>query len=380
MMTNSQIGERIRFARVLRGYSQQQLGEAVSCSRQYIHQVESGLRAPSDDVEAAICEALEITSLFIKTELHNELQPEQCHFRKRRTTSLTLAARVAAFGTLLEAVLNYVEQFVELPSPFNFDLTPSEMGDDGKYTRETIERIAERFRAENNLGTDTPISDVTALLENLGVVVTAFNGVSDKVDALSFSRSRHFVLRNTEKQSTCRQRFDLAHELGHLVLHQGVETGCHTTEAEADHFASAFLFPRKAFIREFPSCISQSGRFKWLSLEKLKLRWKVSLRAVIYRAHSLGLIDSRQYRAANVKLSKEGLPEKGDHYIPLEEPTLLESSFSLIREQLSLDFARISTNLGVQPRYLAELLGVSCPTVNMDNNIAAMPPRRLGSA
>lgn len=377
MNPSCKLGERIRFARVLKGFSQQQLGEAVSCSRQYIHQVEAGLKLPSDELFAAICESLSITPRFADGEFHNELQPEQCHFRKRRSTPLSLAARVAAFGTLLEVVLDYVEQFVELPSPFLFELQSCEEGDKGTYSREAIERIAERFRVGIGLGVDTPIGNITALLENLGVIVTAFSGVSDKVDALSFSRGRHFVLRNTEKQSTCRQRFDLAHELGHLVLHQGVETGCHTTEAEADHFASAFLFPRKAFIREFPMCVGQSGRFKWIALEKLKLRWKVSLRAIIYRAHSLGMIDSRQYRAANVKLSKEGLPEKGDEKIALEEPTLLENTFSLLRDELKISFPSFAEGLGLQPDYLAAMLGITYESGGARDNVSAMRPLRF---
>lgn len=44
------------------------------------------------------------------------------------------------------------------------------------------------------------------------------------------------------------------------------------TEREADAFASAFLFPRKSFAREFPSCITSRGTIDWKNIQpKVKM-------------------------------------------------------------------------------------------------------------
>lgn len=64
------------------------------------------------------------------------------------------------------------------------------------------------------------------MVENQGAIVTTFDGVSDKVDALSINRKYPIIIRNTAKESVCRMRFDIAHECGHLIMHDGIETGC----------------------------------------------------------------------------------------------------------------------------------------------------------
>ena len=374
---NNDLGGRIRFARILKGLSQQELGELVYTSRQFIFQIESSTRAPSQDLLGAICEALDVTHLFMESSYECNIQPDQFHFRKRRSTPLSLASRVAAFGSLLEQILLYLELYVDLPKPFEFDLVPADCNQDGEYTRQQIENISNKFREKFKLGKDTPIDNVTKLLENLGVVVTSFKDVSEKVDALSFSKTRHYILRNTEKASVCRQRFDLAHELGHLILHQGVETGDPRTEAEADHFASAFLFPNIAFIKEFHQCLTIGGSFRWERLFQLKQRWKVSARAIIYRAHSLGLIDSRQYRSANIYLSKIGRSEPLDDKLEMESPVLLNNTFDLLQREMGISFAEISKNLGFNPKYLSGIMNLQRNDLTQETNISALKPMRL---
>lgn len=378
-MTNqsNDLGGRIRFARILKGLSQQELGELVSTSRQFIFQIESGTKSPSQELLGAICDTLEVTKIFMDASYECDIQPDQFHFRKRRSTPNSLASRVAAFGTLLEQVLIYLDMYVDLPPPFEFEIKREECNQDGEYTRQQIENISNRFRETYSLGQDTPIDNVTTLLENLGVVVTSFNGVSDKVDALSFTKTRHYILRNSEKASVCRQRFDLAHELGHLILHQGVETGDPRTEAEADHFASAFLFPNKAFVREFHQCLTIGGSFRWEQLFQLKRRWKVSARAIIYRAHSLGLVDSRQYRSANIYLSKIGRTEPLDEILEMEPPILLNDTFDLLLKGMGISFAEISNGLGFNPKYLSEMMELDREDLIQESNISALKPMRL---
>ena len=53
-------GDKLRLARLLNGLTQQQLGESITASRQFVHQMESGVRQPSDDVLNALCETLQV--------------------------------------------------------------------------------------------------------------------------------------------------------------------------------------------------------------------------------------------------------------------------------------------------------------------------------
>ncbi|WCF12213.1 helix-turn-helix domain-containing protein [Edwardsiella piscicida] len=58
-------GERLRLARLLKGYTLQELGDAVFVTRQSIHQYESDVRAPANDVRNALAEFLQVSTDFL---------------------------------------------------------------------------------------------------------------------------------------------------------------------------------------------------------------------------------------------------------------------------------------------------------------------------
>lgn len=359
------IGERLRLARLLKGCTLQELGEAVSVTRQSIHQYESDVRAPADDVKNALAEFLKVSPDFFSLPMSGDVKPEQCHFRKRQTTPVGVKNRVQAYSTVLEQFVEQLHEHLDLPeNRFNLvdcDNLP-------ELTPPIIERIAEGARERWGVGPDAPIDNMVNVLENQGAIVTSFDGVSEKVDALSVNRKYPIIIRNTAKESVCRMRFDLAHECGHLVMHDGVETGCKKTEREADAFASAFLFPRKSFSREFPPCIQSNGQINWSKVYQLKLRWKVSARAIIYRAHYLGFINAQQYRSANVWFSqtRQSRQERYDDQLPLEEPHVLKDSLDILKSHLGISFEKLSEKLGVYPELLAEISGVKYTSEQLD--------------
>lgn len=358
-------GERLRLARLLKGVTLQELGDAVSVSRQAIHQYESDARAPSTEVRNALAEYLEVSSGFFSMPLSGDVKPEQCHFRKRQTTPVSVKERVQAYSTVLEHLVIELHEHLDMPKN-NFSLIDNNKI--AELTPPIIEKIAEGARLRWNLSSDAPIDNMVNVLENQGAIVTCFDGVSDKVDALSVNRKYPIIIRNTAKESVCRMRFDLAHECGHLVMHDGIETGCKQTEREADAFASAFLFPRKSFAREFPVCISFDGVINWNKIYELKKRWKVSAKAIIYRAHNLGFLNAQQYRNANVWFSKtrQSRQEKWDDVLEMEEPHILKESLFVLGEQLGITFDKMADKLGVKPNLLASVAGIEYEETSSD--------------
>lgn len=347
-------GDKLRLARLLNGLTQQQLGDAISSSRQFVHQMESGVRQPASDVLNALCETLQVKENFFGNPVGNDVKFEQCHFRKRKTTPVGIANRVLAFSTIFEQLVDYINQHLELPT-INL---PTIEHSSSCYSNSEIERAAEECRKIWGLGLNTPIAKMTRVLENAGVVITQFNGVSEKVDALSLNRKFPIIVRNDVKESVCRMRFDLAHECGHFVLHEGIETGDHITESEADKFASAFLFPRSAFLNEFSSI--KDSRLDWRLIYKLKLRWGMSAKAILYRAHHLDLISAQQYRSGNVYLNKTGQSkiENYDDKIESEAPELLINAIEILRKELGISFKYIADYLGVSPGMLSTITGI----------------------
>jgi len=349
--------DKLRLARILKGYTLQEVGEAVAVTRQNISQFENGSRVPSSkDLLAALAEFLSVDESFFFKEGINEVRPEQCHFRKRKTTPVGVTNKVIAYSTLLEELVEYLHSILDLPeSDFNF-LNLSSGVD---LNAADIEEFSRQARLRWGLSEDAPIDNMVDVVERAGAIVTCFDGVSDKVDALSVNRKYPLIIRNTAKQSICRMRFDLAHECGHLLMHDGIETGCQKTEREADIFASSFLFPKEAFVSEFQGCVV-GKRINWDRIYALKLRWKVSARAIIYRANFLNLISAQTYRQANVYFSRtrQTRVEKFDDQIPQELPFVIQEAFDQVGRHLNLSFGDLSRKLGVKPLLLSSITGI----------------------
>lgn len=341
---------RLRLARLFHGLTHAELGARVSSSRQFLHQLESGIKTPNELMVNVLSEQLEVEPSFFFIPIAEDVVEQQCHFRKQRTTPAKITQQVLARGTLFSETVSKLEEYLDLPEVDFPDIPVN--------SRLDVEQAAERCRKHWGLGLTAPIVNMMRVAENAGAVVTHFEGVSEKVDALSVSRRRPLIVMSTSKGSGCRSRFDIGHEIGHLVMHQGIETGDHDTETQANHFAAAFLFPRSAFIAEFP----REKKLNWAMLYQLKLKYKISVAAIIYRAyHHLGLIDATQYRVAQIYLSRSTQKkiEKYDEAVVIEQPELLGSAFQALFDDEDISAEDFASQIAINPNLLEKLTGIS---------------------
>lgn len=343
-------GERLRLARVAQGLTLDQVGIRVSATRQYLNQLEQGSKVPTDEMVEALSAALSVKTHFFSLLTHDSVRPEQCHFRKQRTTPVSVISQVLARGTLLDGFVSRLDQEVDLPVVSFPDISASSATE--------IEEAAEEARRTWGLGLG-PISSMMRVVENAGAVVSFFGGVSERVDALSIDRQRPMIIRSEAKPAACRLRFDLAHECGHLIMHRGVETGDKVTEDQANRFASAFLLPRSSFIHEFP----RGHYLNWKIIYDLKLRWKVSAAAIIRRAYDLRMISADQYRTGYIHLSKTGQKrvEYYDDQISPEEPELLLSAMDALENAFPGSVQRIASEVGLEATMFENVSGVELP-------------------
>ena len=114
-MANKFLGEKLRLARLLNGMTLKELGDAVTASRQFIHQLEGDLRQPPEDMLYALCEVLSVRKDFFFTVLDNDVKFEQCHFRKRKTTPVALANRVCSYSTIFEELVKFLSKYLDFP-------------------------------------------------------------------------------------------------------------------------------------------------------------------------------------------------------------------------------------------------------------------------
>lgn len=342
---------RLRLARTFRGFTFEELGDKVSASRQFVHQLESGKRSPAPDMTAALAAALLVESDFFTRPVANDIPHDECNFRSLASSRVRDLEQVISHGILLEELLESLEEDLEFPE-VNFPRIPVD-------DLEEVEVCAARSRTFWGLGLSDPIASIIRVAENAGAIVIKFPGVASEIDALSIYRRRPMIIRSSDKESPTRVRFDVAHEIGHLVMHGGgssSERG--ELEDQANRFASAFLLPREAFVREFPV----GRRLDWQGMFALKRRWGVSAQAILRRAYDLELIDAAQYRSGQVFISKQGY-RRHEPYEPAqaESPEVMRSALEVLQGIEGSRPRDVAKRLGIQPVLLGRLLGFDLP-------------------
>ncbi|MEU9018596.1 ImmA/IrrE family metallo-endopeptidase [Actinomadura sp. NPDC048394] len=219
---------------------------------------------------------------------------------------------------------------------------------------------AQLLRKHWDLG-NGPVGHLARTAELHGVVVVFSPAQAAAVDAYSFDTdSRPIVILNPLKDDYYRQRFDLAHELGHLVMHADVEPGNRVVEEQAHRFAAEFLMPADELAKQLPH------RANWPLLQELKEYWGVSLQALLYRARELGVMSGVTYRNAMARMSKEGWRRQEPGARPeVEQPSLLPRSLKVLGE-IGVDPDSLASEARV-PAKLFEIVTARTPRLHVES-------------
>ena len=343
------VGLRLALARAFQNFTLTQLAETVSVSFGLLGHYEKGLRKkPREDLVAALASALKVQPGFFFEPLHDRWLEKECSFRRRAATSETIKRRARAHGTLIDLVLRELATMARFPKY----AVPSIKDRDAV----AIEDAANQCRQAWGLG-NGPITHIGRVAERHGVILIQHLRHADKIDAFSRRGTHSIIVLNTSRTSTSRWIFDVAHELGHFVLHEGEETGSKETEAQANLFASALLLPRKAFTHEF-----LAAPFSWGHIFELKRRWNASASAIVQRAFRLALIDPILYRRCYQYMSVRGWLKREPHEPEFVGPEWLTSAFALAKNKF-----------GVVPVDMAKRL---CLTVETFTDVTGIPIER----
>lgn len=342
------IGSNLRTARLFHGLSQPDLGERIGCSKQFLSRIESGVDIPTPALVTRLCDTLAVLPEFFEEADPMPIADEQCHFRKQLTTKPVFHQIARARGEFLKRMVNVMDEHLELP---RYDFEEGEMS-----SVEAIEQAAERAREHWGLGLG-PIQNMTRIAENAGAVVMPVSSLAAEIDAISFATRRPVIAMNVDSRSACRLRFGIAHEIGHLCLHTGVQTGDKLTESQANRFASAFLMPRRFFAAECRAAL-RGTRLSWPALADIKRRWGVSKAAILYRGRQLGVFSEEQYRSGVIGLTRRGeaRAEDEDKDMPVEVPDLIADSIQVLREVFGISRPVLARKMRVQTSVLDNLL------------------------
>ncbi|GAA2114660.1 ImmA/IrrE family metallo-endopeptidase [Actinomadura alba] len=307
---------RLTLVRERRGLTKQALADLCGVSRRAVTAWESGrVDNPPIDVLSRVLDFPE--SFFLADEVAR-VDPEAVSFRALSTMTARQLHRVLAASTLAVELARWMDDHYKTPSPDLPDLSDTE-GLDPVVAAETVRRVW-------SLG-DGPIKHLLGLLERKGVRVFSLPINDREVDAFSFwQEDRPYVFLNTGR-TVERMRFDLAHELGHLILHKElIARRARDIEQQAQDFASSFLMPADALYELV------IGNPRLSDVFSLKRYWKVSAVAMVHRLFQLGIISEWSNRTWMIELSERGFRSSEPDGISPETSKLFKQLFALARQ------------------------------------------------
>ena len=251
-----------------------------------------------------------------------------------------------------------------------------------------IEEIALKAREYYNLGR-APIDNMVQFVGSKGVMVSSFPFESAKVDGFSQwdpVLDMPFIALNTDLDCANRRRYDITHELGHLILHREIDSKrmesdadfYNKIESQAHWFAAAFLIPKPVYFSEIP-------RPTFPAFLAAKEKWKASIKMLIKRARDLGDLSASYYQRMLINYNRKGWSkgEPLEELITYESPVFLQRCFDLLWREGLLDHNQFKDAFPYPRRRVEKVFGITDGFLDEDilqpifrkKNVVAFPKR-----
>lgn len=309
----------------MHGWTQTDLAAATGLSQPLLSSIEKLRRDATPEALGAIAEATDTPLSFFEIDPSN-VPEDSLHFRKNKTAPIKLTTQVKAYfreahrvtTTLLERVSFPVAQFPSVDARLEL------------VDQDSVEKMAEATRRTLGIAPDVPIPNLTRALERAGAPV--FRMALPGVEEHRVIGKGHFGVSHWggpgERPvigyfagSGDRDRFTIAHELGHIVLHSYRAPG-DDAELEAHRFAGALLLPRSR-AQELISPATSLSEYA-----RVKAAFGLSIQATIMRAANLGLIDETRKASLMVQVSQRGWRTREPVDVVHEEPQLITKALT----------------------------------------------------
>ena len=317
------IGARIRQARLLAKKSQQEVADAlvdaghpVSKARFIAYEKDRDMPDASTLLEMSRLFNVPPVWLMHKPNQEVDLQGYRRHSALRTKTRETIEAFVCDVTDLYIELRSQLYPCMKVNFPKSIDVVDF----DG------AEKAATMLRKQWQLG-NAPISNLTHVAEENGVVVVDWDKNTEYFDGLSIWYGEDVPVIVTKCDVTAdRKRFNLAHELGHLVMNTLEELTDRQTEKLAHRFAGALLVPESVAIQELKRC---GARIGFSELGSLKKKYGLSMQGWVYRARDLGVIRPETAKKYWRKMNQRGWKKSEPCKFSVDErPALLKQMIS----------------------------------------------------
>lgn len=343
------IGLNLKRIRLLKNLSLKEAGKLLNMSAPAVSKYEKGDIVPNSQKLIEFADAYNVQVIDLLKSYNMPNMKFNAFRRKQRLKGQNLEL-------LKDVILNEVGKYLEV---LELNETNSKNINFKKYkcnTLEEAEEAAYKFRKDYNLSNIQPISDLISILENLGILIVQIDNTNNKFDDFDglseIVNNIPIIVIKNDITDGARQRFTIAHELGHLML--DIKNDNIDEEKLCNRFASSLLMPKEAVINEFGISRNNISFFELISFKK---EYKVSIAATIYRLKDLNIISEYLYKNLNIFMSKEFGKKKEPVFINIEN----SNQFERIVRKLEIDNI-ISLNKA------CELLGESVDEYNNKDN------------
>jgi Zn-dependent peptidase ImmA (M78 family)/transcriptional regulator with XRE-family HTH domain len=335
-------GERIKQARELRGFTQTKLAELLKVTQGRIAQVEGEFRDVADSLIAEIAYRTELPLSYFSKAPENWLSAGSLLFRARTSISkreVTQSLRDA------EHVFGLAHSMAR-----NLEISASLRTIDGDP-----KDAARKTRALLGIAATEPIHNLIRILENAGVWVLAVPAMRGRDAFCCWAEADGRQIPVIVISPDCpgdRLAMNVAHELGHLVLHKNM-LGRLSPELEKEAFAygAELLMPEAGIRADLRPPISLTR------VALLKPKWGVSIQALIRRSYDLNVISERQYRYLFMQLSSKGWRTTEPIPIVPEKPRLLKKMAEVLYGS-PVPIDRIAADADMLPAEVSRVLGL----------------------
>lgn len=323
---------RLTIARERRGLSKTALAELADLTARRI----SSFEREDDDAPPArtlerLADVLGFPVGYFFRPVISDPASDGVSFRAQSRMSATARRGALASARIGVELAAYLDEHLHLPAPDLPDLR-----DVGPM------EAAAALRTMWGLGVE-PAPNLVHLVEAHGVRVFSIVEEYSGLDAFSLWADGTPYMFLTRHKSPERGRWDVAHELGHLVLHlEASPSRSRDREAEADEFAREFLMPARAVdARATLPASLDTVRYD-------KIWWGVSAMAYLRQLKELNHLTDWRYRGLIIDATEAGL-RRAEGDIDRETSSLLPRALELLAED------------GTKPEDIAAALQVAPP-------------------
>lgn len=368
------IGDNLTNLRIMHGYSRKQLSDLIGVTEQAVWQYENNYTSPKLEIINQLKEIFNVKSKYFYTKdiISRYSKPDNIKvmniaYRSKIINVVSKTQAEAKHVEYLDAFVDCITDKIKHPTMKIISLRDEAIkylnnSNEDRITQ--INHIAELARKRLDFKNYTN-DDLMFLIEKSGVFIFE-KAIGEEIDAYSLwtQTDRPYIILGNIKRSAVRRNFDIAHELGHLLLHYRTEFNTldrkehKSIENEANTFAGAFLLPKEEFQNDMKSINYTTDPDAYTDLKK---KWGTSLQVLAYRAANLNIIDSRKHRNFYAALHRKGYlkSEPLDEVIPLQKPLKIKSIINLVATKELIDIRQmVEIDWNVEISFFHQMTGI----------------------